>query len=91
MLCSGAAFARRPPMSVLQHSKPSFNNKVALETPIRDGTDRDKGGQVITIELVKRRRETTMSDALCISKMHAADPYPRSKGAWTAVVFVAPN
>jgi hypothetical protein len=41
-------------MPVLQHFKPSFNNKVALETPIRDGTDRDNNeGQVITIELVK--------------------------------------
>jgi hypothetical protein len=35
------------------YGKPSFDNKVALEIPIRDRTDRDNGGQVITIELVR--------------------------------------
>jgi len=81
MLCSLGGVCSPPSHVSAPTLQASFNNKVALETLIRDGTDRDNNeGQVITIELVKRRRETTMSDALCISKMHAADPYCRGKG-----------
>ena len=35
------------------YGKPSFDSKVALELPIYDGSDRDDGGQVITIETVR--------------------------------------
>jgi hypothetical protein len=35
------------------YGKPSFDSKVALEIPIRDGDDGHTGGQVITIEMVR--------------------------------------
>ena len=53
MLCSLGGVCSPPSHVSAPTLQASFNNKVALETPIRDGTDRDKGGQVITIELVK--------------------------------------
>jgi hypothetical protein len=71
-------------MSVLQHSKPNFDSKVALEIPIHDGRDREQTEERSSrSSWCERRRETTMSDAMifAISKMHAADPYSRSKGA----------
>ena len=53
MLCSLGGVCSPPSHVSAPTLQASFNNKVALETPIRDGTDRDNGGQVITIELVK--------------------------------------
>ena len=54
MLCSLGGVCSPPSHVSAPTLQASFNNKVALETPIRDGTDRDNNeGQVITIELVK--------------------------------------
>jgi hypothetical protein len=36
--------------------KPGFDRSAALEIPIHDGSERDNGGQIITIELVKARK-----------------------------------
>ena len=42
MLCSLGGVCSPPSMSVLQHSKPNFDSKVALEIPIHDGRDREQ-------------------------------------------------
>ena len=91
MLCSGRRLLAALPCQCSNTPSPALTTRLRSKPQSATAPTETTEARSITIELVKRRRETTMSDALRISKMHAADPYSRSKGAWTAAVLVAPN